>query len=200
MKPSVENCMQWVERDKKVIAPCSHLSYFPLVVAEAKQDMVYDEDGNGYIDFLSSASSLNLGSGQPAVHAAVMDQMGKGTQYTIAYSYNRASIEYAERLTSVYPGGAAAKVCFGLCGSDSNDQCRDHSDYGHCSSLSLTVKFCFNRQETLCGRTRARHQSNFQRKRGQQEQTQRKIFLCGRSGAAFRFTRCAYKNGPMMPH
>lgn len=97
MKPSVENCMQWVERDKKVIAPCSHLSYFPLVVAEAKQDMVYDEDGNGYIDFLSSASSLNLGSGQPAVHAAVMDQMGKGTQYTIAYSYNRASIEYAER-------------------------------------------------------------------------------------------------------
>ena len=121
MKPSVENCMQWVERDKKVIAPCSHLSYFPLVVAEAKQDMVYDEDGNGYIDFLSSASSLNLGSGQPAVHAAVMDQMGKGTQYTIAYSYNRASIEYAERLTSVYPGGAAAKVCFGLCGSDSND-------------------------------------------------------------------------------
>ena len=121
MKPSVENCMQWVKRDKKVIAPCSHLSYFPLVVAEAKQDMVYDEDGNGYIDFLSSASSLNLGSGQPAVHAAVMDQMGKGTQYTIAYSYNRASIEYAERLTSVYPGGAAAKVCFGLCGSDSND-------------------------------------------------------------------------------
>lgn len=91
MKPSVENCMQWVERDKKVIAPCSHLSYFPLVVAEAKQDMVYDEDGNGYIDFLSSASSLNLGSGQPAVHAAVMDQMGKGTQYTIAYSYNRAA-------------------------------------------------------------------------------------------------------------
>ena len=87
MKRSVEKCMQWVERDKKVIAPCSHLSYFPLVIAEAKQDMVYDEDENGYIDFLSSASSLNLGSGQPAVHAAVMDQIGKGTQYTIAYSY-----------------------------------------------------------------------------------------------------------------
>ena len=121
MKRSVEKCMQWVERDKKVIAPCSHLSYFPLVIAEAKQDMVYDEDENGYIDFLSSASSLNLGSGQPAVHAAVMDQIGKGTQYTIAYSYSRASIEYAERLTSVYPGGAEAKVCFGLCGSDGND-------------------------------------------------------------------------------
>lgn len=121
MKRSVEKCMQWVERDKKVIAPCSHLSYFPLVVAEAKQDMVYDEDGNGYIDFLSSASSLNLGSGQSAVHAAVTEQMGKGSQYTIAYSYSRASIEYAERLTSVYPGGVAAKVCFGLCGSDGND-------------------------------------------------------------------------------
>ena len=121
MKRSVERCMQWVERDKKVIAPCSHLSYFPLVVAEAKQDMVYDEDGNGYIDFLSSASSLNLGSVHPVVCEAAMDQLGKGSQYSIAYSYSRASIEYAERLTSVYPGGAAAKVCFGLCGSDSND-------------------------------------------------------------------------------
>ncbi len=121
MKQSVKSCMQWVERDKKVIAPCSHLSYFPLVVAEAKQDMVYDEDGNSYIDFLSSASSLNLGSGHPAIREAIADQIGKGTQYTIAYSYSRASIEYAERLTSVYPGGVAAKVCFGLCGSDGND-------------------------------------------------------------------------------
>lgn len=121
MKPSVENCMQWVERDKKVIAPCGHLSYFPLVIAEAKQDMVYDEDGNSYIDFLSSASSLNLGSGHPVIREAMMDQLEKGTQYTIAYTYSRASIEYAERLTSVYPGGAAAKVCFGLCGSDAND-------------------------------------------------------------------------------
>ena len=50
------------------------------------------------------------------------------------------------------------------CGSDSNDQCRDHSDYGHCSSLSLTVKFCFNRQETLCGRTRASKNQIFNEK------------------------------------
>lgn len=121
MNSHVSNCMQWVERDRRVLAPGSHLSYYPLVVARAEGDMIYDEDGNAYIDFLSSASSLNLGSCHPQVSAAVQEQLTRGAQYTIAYTYSRASVEYAERLTSVYPGGAAAKVCFGNCGSDGND-------------------------------------------------------------------------------
>ena len=34
-----------VQRDKKVIAPCSHLSYFPLAVAKAKGAIITDVDG-----------------------------------------------------------------------------------------------------------------------------------------------------------
>ena len=45
-----------VERDKQVISPCSHLSYFPLVVAKGKGAVITDVDGNEFIDFLSSAS------------------------------------------------------------------------------------------------------------------------------------------------
>lgn len=30
-------------------------------------------------------------------------------------------ISYAEKLTSVYPGGVKAKIAFGNCGSDGND-------------------------------------------------------------------------------
>jgi 4-aminobutyrate aminotransferase-like enzyme len=52
---------------------------------------------------------------------ALDEQLRKFTQYTQAYCYNRQSIEYAERLVSVYPGGVPAKVCFGNCGSDGND-------------------------------------------------------------------------------
>ena len=116
-----KRCEEWIERDKKVIAPCQHLSYFPLAVAKVNGSIITDEDGNEFIDFLSSASSLNLGSCNPIVTKAIQKQLEKFTQYTQAYCYNQESIEYAERLVSVYPGGIPAKVCFGNCGSDGND-------------------------------------------------------------------------------
>ena len=37
-----QKCMQWVERDKKVVAPTQHLSYFPLLLESAKYAMNYD--------------------------------------------------------------------------------------------------------------------------------------------------------------
>lgn len=110
-----------VERDKKVIAPCQRLSYFPLSVAKNQGALITDEDGNEYIDFLSSASSLNLGGSHPVITKALQQQLEKFTQYTPAYSYNEKTTSYAERLTSVYPGGIKAKIAFGNCGSDGND-------------------------------------------------------------------------------
>lgn len=121
MVSNTEKCNALVERDKKVIAPCQHLSYYPLAIKKIDQDVIYDEDGNQYIDFLSSASSLNLGSCNPVITAAVKEQLDEYSQYTVAYTYGRKSIEYAERLTSVYPGSVPAKVAFGNCGSDAND-------------------------------------------------------------------------------
>lgn len=114
-------CRDLIERDRKVIAPCQHLSYFPFAVAKGEGSLLTDEDGNQFIDFLSSASSLNLGSSHPVVTSAIKKQLELFTQYTQAYCYNRFSIEYAERLVSVYPGGIPAKVCYGNCGSDAND-------------------------------------------------------------------------------
>lgn len=118
---TTKNCEALIERDKRVIAPCQHLSYFPLAVAGGEGSVIIDADGNRFIDFLSSASSLNLGSSNPVITRAIQEQLGKFTQYTQAYCYNRQSIEYAERLVSAYPGGVPAKVCYGNCGSDGND-------------------------------------------------------------------------------
>ena len=110
-----------VQRDKAVISPCSHLSYFPLAVAKGEGAILTDVDGNKFIDFLSSASSLNLGSSNPVITQAIRTQLEQFTQYIFAYSYNEQSVAYAERLVSAYPGGGKAKVCFGNCGSDAND-------------------------------------------------------------------------------
>ena len=118
---TTERCLELVARDEKVIAPCQHLSYFPWPWQRRKGSLITDEDGNEFIDFLTSASSLNLGSSNPIITKAIQDQLAQFTQYTQAYCYNRKSIEYAERLVSVYPGQVPAKVCFGNCGSDAND-------------------------------------------------------------------------------
>ena len=118
---NTSKCEALVKRDKKVIAPCSHLSYFPLAVAKAEGAILTDYDGNEFIDFLTSASSLNLGSSNPIITKAIRDQLDLYTQYTQAYSYSEPAVSYAERLVSVYPGGVDAKVCFGNCGSDGND-------------------------------------------------------------------------------
>lgn len=118
---NVKKCMEWVARDKEVVAGASHLSYYPLVVESAKGATLRDLDGNEYIDFLSSASSLNLGSSNEVVTQAIVKQLENYAQYTPAYLYNTQMIEYAERLVSVFPSSKKAKVVFGNCGSDAND-------------------------------------------------------------------------------
>ncbi|MBQ7437561.1 MAG: aminotransferase class III-fold pyridoxal phosphate-dependent enzyme [Oscillospiraceae bacterium] len=110
-----------VARDKAVIAPCSRLAYYPLVIESAHGAILKDVDGKEYIDFLSSASSLNMGSSNPVVTEAIKAQLDRFSQFAIAYTYNERTVEYAERLVSVFPGGVKAKVAFGNCGSDGND-------------------------------------------------------------------------------
>lgn len=118
---NTDRCKAIVERDRRVIAPCQHLSYFPLVVEKCEGAVITDADGNEYIDFLSSASSLNLGGAHPVVNAAITEQLQRCAQYTIAYSYSEQNVALAERLVSAYPDGITAKVAFGNCGSDAND-------------------------------------------------------------------------------
>lgn len=116
-----QRCEAIISKDREYIAPCQHLSYFPLVIAKHEGAIITDEDGNEYIDFLSSASSLNLGGSDPIVTAAIKKQLESYTQYILAYVYNGITVEYAERLCKSYPGGVKAKIAFGNCGSDAND-------------------------------------------------------------------------------
>ena len=95
--------------DQKYASKCSHLSYYPLVIAKAKGSIITDIDGNEFIDFLSSASSLNMGSAFPPVVKAMKDQIDSFSQYTPAYTYNVKTTEYAKKLCSVYPSVESAR-------------------------------------------------------------------------------------------
>lgn len=53
----------------------------PVFVSKAKGAYVYDEDGNKYIDYMSSWGPLILGHAAPDVVAAVKKAAGRGTSY-----------------------------------------------------------------------------------------------------------------------
>lgn len=110
-----------VERDRAVIAPCQRLHFYNLVVDSVQGELIYDADQREYVDFLSSASSLNLGGRHIAAMDAIQTQLEKCTQFSAVYSYNKPMIEYAEALVKTFPGKGPIKICFGNCGSDAND-------------------------------------------------------------------------------
>ncbi len=122
---SAPKCKEWVRRDNAVIAPCQRLPFYDLVVDQAKGDILVDVDNNTFIDFLSSASSLNIGSRHESVVAAITEQMNKCIQFSPVYSYNVPMIEYAEELVKLFPlrddDHSNIMISFSNCGSEAND-------------------------------------------------------------------------------
>lgn len=117
-------CEKWVKRDNAVIAPSQRLPFYDLVVDRAEGDILTDVDKNQFIDFLSSASSLNTGSRLPDVVKAIAEQMDKCIQFSPVYSYNTPMIEYAEELVKLFPRkhpDEKIMISFSNCGSAAND-------------------------------------------------------------------------------
>ena len=114
-----ENSLKIMEKNN--LYCMKNFEYFPLVIKECEGSIIKDVDGNEFIDFLSSASSLNLGSRHPVVIKAIKEQLEKFTQYCMGYITNEQAVEYARLLTSVYPGGIKTKVAYAISGSESID-------------------------------------------------------------------------------
>ena len=85
-----ERCEALIERDKKVISPCSHLSYFPLAVKEAKGSIITDEDG------LTACEGIYAGGDAVTGAATVILAMGAGKKAAAAmdlYIQNKQKME-----------------------------------------------------------------------------------------------------------
>ena len=114
-----DNCLELLKQNENYVM--KNLQYFPLVIKEAHGSIITDYDDNKFIDFLSSASSLNLGSSNPVIVKAAKEQLDKFSHYIAGYFQNKEAIEYAKLICSVYPGGVKAKVAFTNSGSEAND-------------------------------------------------------------------------------
>jgi len=86
---------------------------FDVVVARGEGGHVWDESGNEYIDYLLGSGPMLVGHAHPAVTAAVMDQVAKGSTF---FANNAQGIALAEAIVDAVP--CAEQVRFVSSGSE----------------------------------------------------------------------------------
>lgn len=116
--PTWSRSQEMLERSKKSLAGgvssnVRLLSKPPLFFDHAEGAMIYDVDGNGYIDYVLGQGPMILGHSNPAVLDAVNAAMRKGQLFA---GQHALEYEVAEKLVELIP---SAELCrFGLSGSE----------------------------------------------------------------------------------
>ncbi len=89
------------------------LGISPLYATKAKGALIWDVDGNKYIDLVSSLASVTLGYGDPEVSRAVRKQLRQGVSLSLPAGLEA---EVSELIVEMVP--SAQMVRFGKNGSD----------------------------------------------------------------------------------
>jgi 4-aminobutyrate aminotransferase len=97
-------------------------TYFkePLVVSHAKDQYVWDADGNRYLDFFGGIVTLSVGHCNDQVNARVHEQMDKLGHISPVFA-NEPQAALARKLASITPAGALTKSFFTSSGSEANE-------------------------------------------------------------------------------
>lgn len=110
-----------VQREQRFYAPAGRIPYYDMVIDRGEGAILYDVDGNTYVDLLASASATNVGHCHPRVVNAIAEQAQKLVHYTPGYMYHTPEVELVEKLCEIAPGDSPKKMVFGNSGSDAND-------------------------------------------------------------------------------
>ncbi len=107
-----------IARDIEVISP-SYTRSYPFVMDHGKGCMVWDVDGNRYIDFTAGVATLNTGHCHPEVVQAVKGQADKFLHMAGTDFYQLEAVELAETLNRITPGDFDKQVFFTNSGTES---------------------------------------------------------------------------------
>lgn len=94
------------------------LGFGPKYLARARGSHVWDVDGNEYVDYPMGLGPVTLGHAHPEVVAAVVEQLARGTCFSLMHPLE---VELAERVRDIVP--CAEMVRFGKNGSDATAAC-----------------------------------------------------------------------------
>ncbi|UCD93315.1 MAG: acetyl ornithine aminotransferase family protein [Methanobacteriota archaeon] len=106
-----------VQRDKKIMATSTKTS--ELVAERAEGALVWDVDGNLYVDFTSGIGVVNTGHCHPTVVKAITEQANRLMHFAGTDFYYDIQVSLAERLAEVTPGDFAKKVFYTNSGAES---------------------------------------------------------------------------------
>src|SRR3954447_26458010 len=97
-----------------------HFFKEPLVVARAKDQYVWDADGNQYLDFFGGIVTVSVGHCNDQVNAKVHAQLDRLQHVSTVFS-TEPQVALAKRLAQITPGGALTKSFFTSSGTEANE-------------------------------------------------------------------------------
>jgi 4-aminobutyrate aminotransferase len=106
-----------VELDEKYIATSTKTS--PIAARRAQGAVVWDVDGNRYLDFTSGIGVVNTGHCHPKVVEAIRKQAGELMHFAGTDFYYEVQAKLAQRLVEITPGDWPKKVFFTNSGAES---------------------------------------------------------------------------------
>src|SRR5580692_5170465 len=92
----------------------------PLVVTHAKDQFVWDADGNQYLDFFGGIVTVSVGHCNETVNKKVHEQIDK-LQHVSTVFANEPQAALAKRIAGITPGGKLTKSFFTSSGTEANE-------------------------------------------------------------------------------
>lgn len=92
----------------------------PLVVSRAKNQYVWDADGNQYLDFFGGIVTVSVGHCNDQVNAKVRKQLDT-LQHVSTVFANEPQAALAKKIASITPGGKLTKSFFTNSGTEANE-------------------------------------------------------------------------------
>jgi 4-aminobutyrate aminotransferase-like enzyme len=92
----------------------------PLVVARAKDQFVWDADGNQYLDFFGGIVTISVGHCNDTVNRKVHEQIDR-LQHVSTVFANEPQAALAKRIAQITPGGKLTKSFFTNSGTEANE-------------------------------------------------------------------------------
>ncbi len=107
-----------IERDSAVISP-SYTRDYPFVMDRGEGCMVWDADGNRFLDFAAGIAVCSTGHNHPHVTKAIQDQAGRFLHMSGTDFYYPQQVELAERMAATAPMSGPKKLFFTNSGAES---------------------------------------------------------------------------------
>jgi 4-aminobutyrate aminotransferase len=92
----------------------------PLVVTKAKDQFVWDADGNQYLDFFGGIVTISVGHCNDTVNQKVHEQIDKLWHVSTVFA-NEPQAALAKRVAEITPGGKLTKSFFTNSGTEANE-------------------------------------------------------------------------------